>query len=320
MNDERLIKEIRKVDTKHMITLEGVDWSNDWSVFTKMLDDNVFYQFHYYCWDRPDNLKSIKNFLKRRDELNAPVWVGETGEKGNTIYWGTTQYFEANNIGWSFWPWKKMDTQNTPYSINKPNGWDKIRDYSRGKEKPSRDLAKKAFDELIENIKLQNCVYFPDVVNAILRRVPGKVQAENYGHKGLGQSFYVKDSTQKAQHYRTSEPVPVEIIGEQGNRWISEQYIKLNAGEWTAYDINSTESQTCQLVVRAKAEILPTAFTLSLNNQTVQVNMTGTDWVDLEQKEMKLSEGINTLKLTVKSGQACFDWFNFQQWKYQDKN
>jgi len=112
--------------------------------------------------DQPDRLKSIEPFLAKREEWNRPVWVGETGEKNNTMYWGTTQYFEANNIGWAFWPWKKMNTKNTPYSIDKPEGWDEITAYSRGEGKPSRELAQKAFDELLENVKIENCVPFPD--------------------------------------------------------------------------------------------------------------------------------------------------------------
>lgn len=205
-----------------------------------------------------------------------------------------------------------MDTRNTPYSIRKPTGWDEIRAYSQGKDKPSKESAKRAFDELIENIKLENCVYFPDVVNAILRRVPGKVEAENYGHEGLNKSFYVKDTSRKAKYYRTSEPVLIELIEGRGNRRLSEQSIKLSAGEWTTYEINSVKSESSKVVVRAKAGSLPTAFTLSLNNQAVEVNMTETDWVDLKPKEMRLSEGVNTLKLTVTKGQAGFDWFNFE--------
>jgi endoglucanase len=69
----RLTEAIRVVDKRHMITLEGVDWANDWSVFTERFDDNLFYQFHYYCWDRPDNLKSIANYISMRDKLDAPV-------------------------------------------------------------------------------------------------------------------------------------------------------------------------------------------------------------------------------------------------------
>jgi hypothetical protein len=307
---KRITEAIRQVDKKHMITLEGADWANDWSVFSKPFDENVFYQFHYYCWDRPDDLKSISEFIVGRDKLGTPIWVGETGEKDNTIYWGTTQYLEANNIGWSFWPWKKMDTRNTPYSINKPEGWDEISAYTTGRAKPSKELAQKAFDELLKNIKLENCVYFPDVVNAIFCRVPGKAEAENYGHEGLNKSYFVKDTNYKAKRYRISEPVPIEPIDIQAGRFYSEQCIKLDAGEWTAYEINSGEPRDYTAVVRAQAATVPAAFTLSLNGQTKGIKITEVGWNDISLKAMKFSEGINNLKLSVSSGTIYFDWVN----------
>lgn len=128
---KRIVAAIREADKKHTITLAGTNWGNDWAVFGKPFDDNVFYQFHYYCWDNPDNLRSISDYLKKREEFRTPIWVGEFGEQGNAIYWGTTQYFEKNNIGWSFWPWKKMDAKNGPYSIKRPKGWDEIIAFSR---------------------------------------------------------------------------------------------------------------------------------------------------------------------------------------------
>ena len=139
--------------------------------------------------------------------------MGETGERDDAIYWATTDYFEANNIGWSFWPWKKMNTRNTPYSIKTPQNWDAIMAYSHrsGAPKPSPEAAQKAFDELLRNIRLENCEFYPAVVNAILRQVPGKVEAENYGHEGLNTSYFVEANTANAKYYRTSEPVPVEL-------------------------------------------------------------------------------------------------------------
>ena len=309
---KRITEAIRRVDSRHMITLEGADWSNDWSVFTEVFDDNVFYQFHYYCWDRPDNLKSVSQFLEGRERLGTPIWVGETGEKGNAIYWGTTQYFEANNIGWSFWPWKKMDTKNTPYSINKPEGWDKIRAYSEGKGKPSKKVAEKAFDELIENIKLENCVYFPDVVNSIFRRVPGKVEAENYGHGGLNKSYFVEDAGRKAKHYRTSEPVEVEVIGRQHERrWTSEQCIKLGEGEWTVYEINSLKTQRLNATVRVKAESAA-SFVFSSKGQSKEIKVSEADWVEMKVGEVEFLEGVNRVKIEVGCGEVCFDWLGFE--------
>ncbi|MBL0131853.1 MAG: hypothetical protein IPP43_12685 [Chitinophagaceae bacterium] len=126
-------------------------------------------------------MNNIDEYLKKRKELNTPVWVGETGEKGNAIYWATSQLFAANNIGFSFWPWKKMDTKNTPYSIKKPNQWDLISEYTKGGPKPDSLVAEKALNELLENIKIANCDYFEDVCNAILTRVPAKLKPKIMG-------------------------------------------------------------------------------------------------------------------------------------------
>ncbi len=310
---QRITQEIRTVDKRHMITLEGADWANDWSVFTQRFDNNTFYQFHYYCWDRPDKLNSIDQYLSRRDKLGAPVWVGETGEKGDAIYWGTTQYFEAHNIGWSFWPWKKMAADNGPYSIVKPTGWDDIIAFSRGRDKPSRELAQRAFDELLENIKLDNCVFFPDVVNAIFRRAPGKVEAENYGHEGAGKSYFVKNANQNSKFYRTSEPVPVELIGSRTRRFRSAQSIQLQAEEWTAYTINSVTAKDFKAAARIKAANSPSEFQFSIRQLKKTIPVSGDDWMEIDLGSVKLSKGANRFEIRVKRGVILFDWFSFEE-------
>lgn len=306
---KRITAAIRAVDKKHMITLEGCDWANDWSVFTKPFDDNVFYQFHYYCWDNVETLKGIDNFLARREQLHTPVWVGETGEKDKTIYWGTTQYFEAHNIGWSFWPWKKMDTTNTPYSIRRPAGWDQIVAFSRGRDKPSAEVAQKALDELLENIKLANCVYYPDVVNAILRRVPGKVEAENYGHDGAGKSYKVDDASNQSAFYRRSEPVPVIAADDRA----AEKSIRLGAGEWTAYAVGSVKTENYRGAIRVKAETAPAAFTVSVGPWKKTVDLSDTDWKEIDLGSVPFSGGENRLQFKVGHGSVLFDWFDFEE-------
>jgi len=304
---KRITTAIREVDKRHMITLEGADWANDWSVFSTPFDDNLFHQFHYYCWDRPDKLNDISRFIERRKELNTPVWVGETGEKDNAIYWATTQYFEANNIGWSFWPWKKMEATNGPCSITAPEGWGAIRTYSRGGTKPSVEVARKAFDELLRNVRLENCVFFPDVVNAMFRRAPGRIEAENYGHEGLNRSYYVTDSTQESKYYRTAEPVPVEPIA-GADRWSSQQGIKLGEGEWTAYTVESLATRDYSVVVRAMAETSPASVELTINGHTQELLILKGDWGEIPLKTATLSQGVNRVRVLVKSGTARLDW------------
>ena len=72
----RITKAIRAIDKRHMITLEGYDWANNWSVFSSRFDDNLVYQFHYYCWDNPTELKSIHKYLTERKRLaRLSGWV-----------------------------------------------------------------------------------------------------------------------------------------------------------------------------------------------------------------------------------------------------
>ncbi len=299
---------IRTVDKKHMITLEGANWANNFTLFSRPFDDNMFYQFHYYDWANPTTLNGINQFLEQRKRLGAPFWAGETGEKDDAIYWGTTDYFEANNIGWAFWPWKKMDSRNAPYSVKHPQNWEVIMAYSRGREaeKPTPEVAQKAFDELLQNIRLENCVYYPDVVNAMFRRVPGKVEAENYGHEGANVSYSVKDTVTMAKYYRTSEPVPVERVGASG------QAIRLSAGEWTAYTVNSLTAKTYALTVRARAEVGPAVLEVFVNGAGQEMTADETNWTEIKLKPVSFELGTNQVKLSIKSGVAGVDWMGFQ--------
>ncbi|MFO1513029.1 MAG: cellulase family glycosylhydrolase [Verrucomicrobiota bacterium] len=303
---QRITKAIREIDSKHMIVLEGADWSNDWTVFSAPFDKNLVYQFHYYCWDNPPILKGIQKFLDYRDQFNAPVWVGETGEKDNAIYWATTEYFEANNIGWSFWPWKKMDTRNTPYSIRPPTQWSAIATYSRGGEKPSREIAQQAFDELLVNVRLENCVCFPDVVNAMQRRAPARIEGENYGPGGLSKSYFVEDPNRFSKYYRLSEPVT--ITAQDTTRRQSGQYVTLKAKEWTAYRIASESPKTYLITVKVKATGAAAEAQLVSGDQVRKLTITQNDWKEIKLDAITLAQGANELRWQVTSGVVDLDW------------
>jgi hypothetical protein len=305
---QRITKAIRQVDAKHMIVLEGVDWANDWSVFTKPFDSNLVYQFHYYCWDSPTQLKSISRYLDFRQRFNAPVWVGETGERDNLIYWATMEYFEANNIGWSFWPWKKLDAGNAPYSIKAPARWKEIVGYTHGGTKPEPAVARAAFSELLGNLRLENCVFYPAVVNAMLRRVPARIEGENYGQGGVNVSYSVADSSRRSANYRTNEPVPV-VAGEPGRRW-SVQYISLSAEEWTAYSIDSLASQGCAVTIRVRAEKAPAEAQVVVGEQVLDIKIPSEDWSELKLGPVTLERGINRIRWVVRRGTVDLDWLD----------
>ncbi|MGN6369510.1 MAG: cellulase family glycosylhydrolase [Phycisphaerae bacterium] len=308
----RIATAIRQVDQKHMITVEGANWANDWSVFTRPFDENMFLQFHYYCWDNPSNLKPISQYLKKRDELKVPIWAGETGERDDAIYWGTTENFEAHNIGWSFWPWKKMVAANGPYGIKAPGHWEEIVAYSQEgekREKPSREVATGAFNELLTNIRLENCVFHADVVNAMFRKVPGKVEAENYGVGGAGVSYSVK-GTGNSKYYRKGEPVPVEPCSLAGGRRAEGQFVKLGGGEWTAYMFGADQAKTYAVTVRARGDAgAKGAVTVNGERQEVEV---GGEWKEISLKGVGLKKSGNEMRVEGVGGEVGVDWVRFE--------
>ncbi|MDG0814202.1 glycoside hydrolase family 5 protein [Cohnella rhizosphaerae] len=184
---EAVIAAIREVDDRHMIILEGVHWATDWSIFDKLPDDNVLLQFHKY-WNAPDTA-SIQVYLDHRDRLNAPLFMGEGGENNKDWYAGAFRLFEDHDISWNFWTWKKMDTDNSPCSIRRPDGWELLVRYLEDGEKPSPDEAERILWEYLDNLPLERCDYEPGVVSSLFVRAPVRIPAAFYGYTGEGASY-----------------------------------------------------------------------------------------------------------------------------------
>ncbi|MHA7964614.1 glycoside hydrolase family 5 protein [Paenibacillus sp. CAU 1782] len=190
---KEMIAAIREVDKEHMIILEGVHWSTDWSIFeeafggSEPIDGNVLLQFHKY-WNNPDT-ESIANYLAYRDKWNVPIFMGEGGENNKDWYAGAFCLFEDHEISWNFWTWKKIDTTNSPCSINKPEQWDRLTAFLQGGEQPEVETAEAILNEYLHNMKLANCEYNSNVVRSLLRQAPLRIPAVFYGYKGEGVSY-----------------------------------------------------------------------------------------------------------------------------------
>src|SRR5258708_24308072 len=73
---------------------------------------------------------------------------------------------EAHNIGWCFWPYKKLDATSCIASINPPADWTAIVAFADGprttfeevrKNRPPRAKVEKALTEYLDQIKFSNC-------------------------------------------------------------------------------------------------------------------------------------------------------------------
>ena len=157
---------VRQVDKHHILFLGGAQWDGNFSVFGPPFDSNTAYTFHQY-WMTPDQ-KAVQKYVDFRDKYKVPIWLGESGE--NTDDW-IAKYravLDANHIGWTFWPYKKMEKTSAMVSYAPPAGWDQIvafaklpRDMGhteeRVKARPAQDVIDRAFAGLLENIQLHNC-------------------------------------------------------------------------------------------------------------------------------------------------------------------
>ncbi len=163
---KKVTGEIRKVDAHHILFLGGAQWDSNFSVFGKPFDGNTVYTFHKY-WTAPDE-SVMREYIDFRERNDVPIWLGESGE--NTDEWITVfvKSLEKNNIGWAFWPYKKMGKPSSVISIVPPADWGKIVEFAklprgtghaeeRLKARPNQETIVRALAEMLESVRLQKC-------------------------------------------------------------------------------------------------------------------------------------------------------------------
>ncbi len=126
-----LIRAIRAVDRVHMLVVEGDSYAHDFATLQSLPDDNVLYEFHEYAifnrqWKSP-NGAAPEPLLQLRELTHKPLWLGEFGEESDDWQRQMVQLMKANEIGWAFWPWKRIDLGNghpVIETIRMPDSWD----------------------------------------------------------------------------------------------------------------------------------------------------------------------------------------------------
>lgn len=162
---KKAVAAIREVDKNHIVLLGGAQWNGNFKVFRdSKFDDKIMYTCHrYWC----DTLQTnIQDFVSFRDSVNLPIYMGETGENKDEWVAAWTRLMERNNIGWTYWPYKRMGNPSSVVNVSHPKNWDKIVEFCESprsnfdeirKARPDQEMAKKAMLQLLENIKYKNC-------------------------------------------------------------------------------------------------------------------------------------------------------------------
>ena len=327
-----ITKAIREVDKNHIVIIEGNGWGNNYKgiLDAGLWDNNMVLSFHKY-WNYNDP-KSIEQIIKYREQYNLPVWLGETGENSNTWFTEAIQLLESNNIGWAWWPLKKLGFNN-PLQIKSNHNYDNLVDYWNGKKDspPKESDVYSGLLELATYSNIRSNIKHPDVVDAMIRQpfsheakpfsenkiVDGAVlYAVNYDLGRNGVAYYDKDTA----NYRISSGKPgvrnrggvyrndgVDIY-KDSNAYERYYVGNIEDGEWLQYTIDVKEADTYVLTFSISSESVNGKITITDSNRPtakmVSIPSTGSHkkWGIVKIENITLSAGIHKLKITADTG------------------
>jgi aryl-phospho-beta-D-glucosidase BglC (GH1 family) len=340
---EQMIKAIREVDRNHIIFLAGNCWGNNYKGlpdFTQW-DNNIVISFHKY-WNF-NNQESIQWAIDMREKYKAPIWLGESGENSNVWFSNAISLLESNNIGWAWWPYKKIESSTGRITVPKTVGYQNILDYLRGKAaKPSAYVAKQWLMEQAEMLKLENCVVNYDVLDAMFRQaqgdknpvpfrthiLPGLVFASDYD---LGANNFAYFDTDTA-NYRTST--------QQNTRWnkggkyrndgvdifscadiVSNGFYVGNTenGEWLNYTVEITENGFYELNIRYATNSDNAKIRIQVGENYISEiqNLPSTgkmdNWATFSINGIQFNKGKSQLKLLVENGGFNINYLEFKK-------
>lgn len=172
---KRAVKAIREVDDNHIILLGGAQWNGAFHMFTDWtFDDKIMYTCHRYGSE--PTKEAIQKIIDFRDKTGLPMYMGEIGH--NKMQWHAdfVKVMKENNIGYTFWPYKKID-KSCMSGIQRPEEWDsvivKFSETSRvtykeiREARPDQEKAKRLLMQYVENSKFRNCIPQNDYIESI---------------------------------------------------------------------------------------------------------------------------------------------------------
>ncbi|HEY0678367.1 MAG TPA: cellulase family glycosylhydrolase [Chitinophagaceae bacterium] len=322
---------IRSVDKKHIVIIEGNGWGNNYKGVFPLWDDNIVISFHKY-WNYNDP-RSIQHMVDARNQNNAPVWVGETGENSNTWFTDAVQLFESNNIGWCWWPLKKLGNNN-PLEVHSNPKYNLLLDYWNGYGNTARPSESDAFYGLMELASQTNVRYNSvrsDVIDALIRQpfdnkttpfAKVKISPEGYtinavdydlGRNGI--AYYDKDTGNyhvstgrrsagnKGRMYRNDG---VDIYTDSLNEGTF--YVgSIQDGEWLQYtvDLNSNVNHILKLIAAGSDS---SNITVNVDGKpqfsNIALNTAGnsTGWQTQSIGRLKLKKGRHVIRLRANKG------------------
>ncbi len=171
----RAVKAIRQVDANHVILLGGARWNSDFYMFSDWkFDDNIMYTCHRYGGEA--TAEAIKDYIDFRDKTGLPMYMGETGHNTNEWQAQLVDVMKQANIGYTFWPYKKIDN-SCMMGITRPEMWDSIvvkyseaprTTYTELREaRPDQETFRRLLMQYAENSRYEHCTPQMDYIQSL---------------------------------------------------------------------------------------------------------------------------------------------------------
>jgi endoglucanase len=322
-----ITKAIRAVDQKHLLIIEGNGWGNNYNGILPVWDKNMALSFHKY-WNYNDQ-GSIAGMLKTGEENNVPIWLGETGENSNVWFTDAIRLFEKNNIGWSWWPLKKIGFNN-PMEIKSNPKYDQlVRFLNEGGTKPEAQDVYTGLMSLATAARAENTIVHQDVIDAMIRQPSdptakpfkrNKVQqnttlnAVDFDLGPNGVAYFDLDTAD--YHVATGKATAgnrgrvyrndgVDILEDVTNKYVVNH---TEDGEWLQYTINVAKTGRYKLVINAAAEHAGGQVSVTVNKMKLGGNINVPSTGSLERftgvtfKSLPLKAGKQALKVMIHTG------------------
>lgn len=330
----RLTDTIRAVDNNHLLFVEGNWYATDFNGLTLAWDENMSYSFHKY-WNG-NTQSSIQYLIDLRNNTNRPLWLGETGENSNKWFVDCVELMKTNNIGWAWWPHKKIESIAGPLSAYLLPGYQTLLNYWSGTApRPSATYAYNALIAQANALLIENCRYQKDVTDALIRQpnnssiipfannlVPGIVNATDYDLGKMTLAYNDADfentgnsgTWNNGWNYR-NDGVDIESCSDFLSNGYNVGWIE--NGEWLKYTINVLESGIYKINLNVAAPTAEGKILLSLDGISITsvLNIPATggwqNWQYLSVDSIYLTAGVHNLQTRFFIGNYNFSYMDF---------
>ena len=332
----RMRNRIRKYDLNHTLFVNGNMWSRAFEGLGPALDENMVWAFHYYSWMvfNRVNQNTIQYLINFRNLTNRPLWLGEAGENSNEWFMEVTNLMEKNDIGWAWWNYKKIGTITGPVSSPSDSVYQEITRYWNGDGgKPSTETAQLGLNNMVENLKLENCEIKKGVIASLLDDnygmknlpfkelfIPGNIDIVDYDLGANGLAYFDFDYIDNRPNggglktwnngwaYR-NDGVDIQVSSDSK---LSKYHVShTESGEFLKYTINVLKNDTYDFSIISSSEQVEASIALYnkqnqliISEKKLPITQDYDLWVETPLGEAELEKGMNEIRLSIIRGGA----------------